>query len=107
MNNNIDYSITASAEYKAYIMALCNLASDYVARIRQQFAAKAYEMYQNETVRKLVLAYGDEYMKLQSSRLFDFEMAAHHPHDNSYLEDTCLNNAGHYAAAIKFFFEIN
>lgn len=107
MNANIDYAVISSPEYKAYMMALCHLASDYVARIRQQFASKAYEMYQDETVRKLVLAYGDEYMKLQSSRLFDFEMAARNPHDDSYLEDTCLNNAGHYAATIKFLFGIN
>ena len=107
MNEINKLSITHSAEYKTYIAALCHLASSYVPEIRRQFASQAFEKYQNETIRSLVLAYGKEWEKLQESRLSDFELAANHPDwDCISLGDSCLNNARSYAEAIKFFFGI-
>ena len=98
--------ITQSDEYKSYLKALCWIAADYVSRIRVQFAEKAFEMYQNETVRKIVLAYGVEHEKLEERRLRDFTFATEHPHSAGSLEDDCLNNARHYAHTIKMLFEI-
>lgn len=100
--------ITQSAEYRTYIAALCRLASQYVPEIRQQYAARAYEMFQNESVRRLVLAYGEERERLEESRLREFLWASEPGREsNTYsLEDTCLNNARHYGEAIRFFFEI-
>ena len=96
--------ITQSEEYKTYIKALCRLASAYIPEIRKQFAAKAFGLYANETIRQLVIEYGKELEKLEESRLRDFTFAVDYPDTEVSLEDTCLNNAGHYAAAIKLFF---
>ena len=103
MTNEI-YEITSSAEYKTYIAALARLASDYVPHIRKQFAAKALENFQNETLRTLVIAYGEEIKKLDADRLQDFEWAAKDPDGVHSLEDSCLNKAKHFAATIKFFY---
>lgn len=98
------YTTTKHPEYNAYIKALCRLASSYVPEIRKQFAAKAVENFQNETLRALVLAYGEETEKLDAARLQDFTWAARDIETAGSLEDTCLNNAKHYAATIKFFY---
>ena len=98
--------ITQSEEYKSYLKSLCWIAEGYVSRIRVQFAQKAFEMYQNETVRKIVLAYGVEHEKLEERRLRDFTFATEHPANEDSLEDDCLNNARHYAQTIKMLFEI-
>ena len=98
--------ITTSAEYKSYLKALCWIAESYVSRIRVQFAQKAFEMYQNETVRKIVLAYGVEHEKLEERRLRDFTFATEHPRNDDSLEDDCLNNARHYALTVKMLFDI-
>ena len=58
MSENERFEIVHCAEYKAYVKALCHLASQYIPEIRRQFAAKAVELFQNETIRRLVLAYG-------------------------------------------------
>lgn len=100
-------TITTSEEYKDYIKALCKLASAYVSRIRVQFAEKAYDKYQDATVRRLVLAYGEEIEKLEESRLQDFRYVSQNGATTpEHLNDTCLNNAKHYAAAIKMLFDI-
>lgn len=97
----------ASAEYKTYIKALCWIAEDYISRIRVQFAEKAFEMYGNETVRKIVMAYAEEHEKLEARRLRDFmNVAEHGACSEESLNDDCLNNARHYAATIKMLFEI-
>lgn len=102
-----DLKITHSEEYKKYIEALCQLASGYVSRIRVQFAEKAYDMYQNETVRRIVLAYGEEIEKLRESRLNDFRFAADFGAvSQDSLEDFPLNNARHYGQTIKMLFDI-
>ena len=102
-----EFKITSSEEYKEYLQALCRLASQYVSRIRVQFAEKAYEMYQNETVRRIVYAYGEEVEKLDSDRYTDFkhvaEFGACTPDS---LNDSCLNNARHYGNTIKMLFDI-
>ena len=100
-------TIEHSEEFASYLEALCTLASQYIVEIRVQYADKAFEMYQNETVRKLVLAYGEEVKKLRESRLSDFKWRARGPEYSVYtLEDTCLNKAHSYADAIKLFFDI-
>lgn len=102
-----DYKITTSEEYKTYIKALCRLSSSYVSWIRVKFAEQAYDMYQNETVRKLVLEYAKEIAKLDDHRLRDFELATRRDDLRAdSLEDWCLNRAGHYSETIKFFFGI-
>lgn len=104
----IDINITKTPEFNAYLEALCRLASDYVPRIRVQFAEKAVEKFQDETIRKLVLAYGEEMKKLDASRLQDFIWRAKEPRVMAHnLEDSCLNKAHSYHDAIKFLFEIN
>lgn len=101
-----DYKITHSDEYKEYMKALCRLACVYVSEIRVQFADKAYEMYQNETVRRIVLKYGKEAEKLDKDRLFDFmHISEYGPRDYG-MPDTCLSNAKHYAATIYMLFDI-
>lgn len=101
------YEIINSEEYKDYLNALCRLASDYVSRIRVQFAEKAYDMYQNETVRRIVYAYGEEMEKLDADRIREFAYVAHFGATTpEHLNDTCLNNARHYAATIKMLFDI-
>ena len=107
MENTIEnLKIIHSAEYKRYIQSLCWIAEDYVPRIRVKFAVKAFEMYQNETVRRIVLAYGDEREKLEKRRLRDFTFASENPDSVWSLEDDCLNNARSYAQTIKMLFEI-
>lgn len=101
--------IKHSEEYKAYLKALCRLASPYVTRIRAQYARKAFEMYQNETVRKIVLAYGEEAEDLDAHRMRDFEFIVDRPDYESAeetLKDWCLNKASSYAETIAFLFEI-
>lgn len=97
-----------SDEYKAYLAALCDLASNYISEIRVQFATKAYEKYQDPTVRRLVLAYGEEVRKLREDRLRDFAWVENHSFVGAdHLHDSCLNNARHYAEAIHLLFDIN
>ena len=104
MSENERFEIIHSAEYKTYTEALCRLASQYIPEIRRQYAAKAVELFKNETIRRLVLAYGEEAKKLESERLREFEWAANYPETAYTLEDSCLNNARHYAEAINLFF---
>lgn len=101
-----------SEEYMNYAKCLSYLASGYVPSIRKKFAAKAQEMYNNETVRKLVLAYGAEYEKKQADFEKEFLWAAQDEpeHTANYseiqFETSCLNKATSYGEALKFFFEI-
>lgn len=100
-------NITNTPEYKAYIAALCRLASQFVPRLRRQFADKAFDLYSDENVRRLVIAYGEEAKKLDEYRLREFSLVAEDPTSCPYeLEDDCLNRAKSYADAIRFFFEI-
>lgn len=99
--------ITHTPEYKTYTAALCRLASQFVPSIRRQFADKALDLYNNESVRRLVIAYGEEAKKLDDYRLRDFELVASHPGEYPHeLNDDCLNRAKSYADAIRLFFEI-
>ena len=98
---------TQTEEYKVYMKSLCKLASHYVSRIRVQFAEKAYEMYQNETIRKLVLEYGKEVEKLEESRLRDFNYVSDYGATTpDSLDDTVLNYSNAYGKAVWFFFGI-
>lgn len=103
-----DYKLTHTEEYEQYLRALCRLASVYVSRIRLQFANKAYEKYQDETTRRIVLAYGEEAKKLDESRFGDFRFAAEYGVNSPLsLEDSCLNHAKQYGATIKMLFDID
>lgn len=107
MEKEQDYKIKNSESYKLYLAALCKLASQYVSSIRVQFAEKAYEMYANETVRKLVLAYGLEVEGLEKDRLRSFRYVSEYGATTpEHLNDSCLNNAHNYGAAIRFLFGI-
>lgn len=101
-----DYKITHSDEYKEYMKALCRLACVYVSEIRVQFADKAYEMYQNETVRRIVLEYGKEAEKLDEDRLRSFRHISEYGPTDYGMPDTCLSNAEHYAKTIYMLFDI-
>lgn len=102
-----DYKILNSEEYAEYLKALCRLASQYVSRIRAQFANKAYDMYQNETVRRIVYAYGEQVEKLDAYRLREFRYACKYGVEKpEFLGDDCLNNAGSYGETIKMLFDI-
>lgn len=102
-----DIHITTSEEYKAYIKALCRLASGYIPKIRVKFAEQAYDKYMDATTRRIVLAYGEEIEELDASRLRDF---SHYAHFGSVgtgpLTDSCLNNAKSYGETIKMLFDI-
>ena len=101
-----DYRITSSDEYKSYMKALCRLACEYVSEIRVQFADKAYDMSQDETVRKIVLEYGKEAEELDKDRLMDFRHISEFGPNEYGMRDTCLNNARHYAKTIYMLFDI-
>ena len=107
MENKQDWKTTHSDEYREYLTALCTLASRYVVRIRKQFCQKAYEKYQDETTRRIVLEYGKEQKKLVERRIsnFIYEAAKEEPTDG-FLEDDILNHAGSYAETIYMLFEI-
>lgn len=109
MNQKVeqDYAIINSEEYKEYLKALCKLASRWVSKIRVQFAEKAYEMYLDKTVRRIVMAYGNECDKLQKDRFREFSFASHFGATTpDQLKDTCLNNAEHYAKTLMMLFDI-
>lgn len=104
-----EMSIKHSEEYQTYLKALCRWASQYVTRIRAQYARKAFKMYQNETVRRIVLAYGEEAEDLDKHRLHDFDFIADHPEwetAETALEDWCLSKASSYGQTIALLFEI-
>lgn len=108
MRKEQDYKITSSEEYKTYMKALCRLASGYVPRIRVQFAAKAYEKYQDETTRRIVLAYGEESEKHDEYLLRHFTLASEYETPEVHIvENDILNNARHYASTIKMLFDIH
>ena len=77
---------------------------------------KAFDMYQDETVRKLVLAYGEEAEKLDEDRFNDFCRAdenfdedfygKYNVDPKTYLKDSCLIYAGEYAQALFYLFGI-
>lgn len=108
MRKDQDYKITQSEEYKTYMKALCRLACDYVPRIRVQFAAKAYEKYQDETTRRIVLAYGEASEEHDEYLLRHFTWASDDETPNEHdVENDILNNARHYASTIKMLFDIH
>lgn len=99
--------ITQSDEYKDYLQALCWLASGYVSRIRVQFAERAFEKFADPSIRRLVLAYGEEHEKLEQSRLRDFrDVSENGAATPEGLNDSCLNRAKSYGDAISMFFDI-
>ena len=108
--------IRNSEEYKTYMKALCRMASRWVPEIQIQYAQKAFEKYQDESIRKLVLAYGEEAEKLDEDRFRDFCSADRYFDDNffeeynvdpkTYLKDSCLIHASEYAQAVFFLFDI-
>ena len=107
MLNHEFYELSNTEEFNTYLEALCHLASRYVERIRKQFAEKAVEMYHNETVRQIVLAYSEEYKKLEEDRLRDFRWVASRPENDYTLDDSCLNKSKSYADTIWFLFGID
>lgn len=110
------WEVRKTDEYKTYMKALCRLASRWVPEIRIQYAQKAFDMYQDETVRKLVLAYGEEWEKLDADRFHDFCRADENFDEDfygnynvdpkTYLKDSCLIYAGEYAQALFYLFGI-
>ena len=106
--NGQDLSITLSEEYKQYIEILSDLSSHWVPSIRLQFAKKAYNCYQDPSIRKLVFAYGEDAVKRRRERYRQFEFAAEwHDCDESYLEDSnCLIHDSEYRRALFLLFEI-
>ena len=110
MTDHEIYTTTQSPEYAPYMKALCRLASVYVPRIRRQFAEQALEKFQNETVRALVLAYGEEVEKRDAELLSDFQWVARYNGTGSAecytLETSCLNHAEHYGETLKLLFNI-
>lgn len=101
------FRITHTEEYKAYLKALCRMASKWVPEIRVQYARKAYEMYADETVRRIVLEYGKEVEKLDEDRLRDFRFVSENPDFGpNHLEDSCLNHSGDYAQTVFMLFDI-
>ena len=100
--------IMHSEDYKDYLQALCWVSEEFVPRIRVQFAEKAFEMFADETVRKIVLACGEEYKKLKATRLRDFVSVSEHGAFSEYsLTDDCLNHFKDYAATVYMLFEIH
>ena len=107
MNDTERFQITRTEEYKQYMKALCRLASGYVSRIRVQFAEKAFDKYQDATIRRIVLAYGEQIEKLDAQRLRDFETVSENGATTpECLEDSCLNYASDYGHTIKMLFDI-
>ena len=106
--NGQDLKITLSQEYKDYLAILSELSSCWVSRIRMQFARKAYNMYQDETIRKLVFAYGEEHKKREDERIRQFSFAAEWlDRDDDYLRDShCLIHDEEYRQTLYFLFEI-
>lgn len=101
-----EQKIFHSEEYAAYLETLCKIASRYISRIRVQYAAKAWEMFQNETVRRIVSEYAKELEELERHRLMDFKSASEHEVSESHCEDWCLSKATSYADTIHLLFDI-
>ena len=100
--------IIQTEEYKAYLKALCRLSSGYVSRIRVQFAERAFDKYQDATIRRIVLAYGEEIEELDEYRYRHFVYVSQHGAVTpESLTDDVLNHAQHYGATIKMLFEIS
>jgi hypothetical protein len=105
INDTEALKIIQDDEYKLYMKALCWIASQYVSKIRVQFAKKAFEMYKDETVRKIVLAAGIEHDKLEASRLRNFiHVAEYGACTDESLTDDCLNCFSDYANTVKMLF---
>ena len=108
INDSEARKIVLDDMYKLYMKSLCWIASQYVSRIRVQFAEKAFEMYKDETVRKIVLAAGVEHDKLEARRLRDFNHVAEYGAcSDESLNDDCLNHYSDYAHTVKMLFGID
>lgn len=107
--NSLYYEASKDPQFEEYISALCNLAATYVSRIRKQFADKAVEKFQDPTIRKLVLAYGEEVKKQNEYRLQQFRSDARwRKSEADRLDDDHLLIHDHeYAKAIWFLFDID
>lgn len=107
-----EISVLLSEEYKQYIEALSDCACYYVERIRVQFAEKAYQNYFNETIKKLVLAYGEQAEKLRKERARDFAFAVEYFEDYAdegktvHIDDSCINKTKSYREALYLLFDI-
>lgn len=102
---------TQSPEYRQYLKSLARMASHWVPKIRLQYAEKAYEMYQDPTVRKIISAYQAEIDKLDDDLYRGFLNASEYPDypDNlklCHMETSCLNHAADYAQTIFLLFGI-
>lgn len=104
-----DWEILRSEEYQNYIDALSRLASHWVPRIRIQFAEKALEKFKDETIRRIVLEYGKESVKLEKYMVRDFMRVSEYG-VTDYLKENigcdCLNHASDYRQTAYMLFDI-
>ena len=101
--------ITSSEEYQDYLKALFDLAWGYIPQIRKQFADRAYEKYQDETTRRIVLAYGKEREEAKDRIFRQFQNVSKYDDWSSEefnYEVSCLNMAASYGNTIKMLFDI-
>lgn len=100
--------VCKSPEWNSYLAALEKLSVPYIASIRRKFAVRAYRMFKNEAVRRLVIEYGKEHDSNKATRRCEFFAMARDPmrNDSNLEGDSCINNASAYADAIKFMFGI-
>ena len=107
--DSLYYEASKDPQFEEYISALCNLAATYVSRIRKQFADKAVEKFQDATIRKLVLAYGEEVKKQNEYRLRQFKYEARWGENeaNRLNDDHLLIHDQEYEKAIYFLFDID
>lgn len=104
-----DWKILRSEEYKNYITALARLSSEWVPRIRIQFAEKALEKFKDETTRRIVLEFGKEIVKLDAFAVDDFMYVSEYGADDYRRERIgydCLNHASDYRQTAKLLFDI-
>ena len=104
-----DWKILRSEEYKNYIAALARLSSEWVPRIRIQFAEKALEKFKDKTIRRIVLEFGKEIVKLDNFTVDDFMYVSEYGADDYRRERIgcdCLNHASEYRRTAYMLFDI-
>lgn len=101
--------IMRTPEFEIYLKGLSRLAFNYIPSIRAKLLSKALEMYHDPAVVRLVNQYYTEQQKLEADLFGAFrnELIFGEPEGyEAHLEDSCLNNAKHYHAAIMMLFDV-
>jgi hypothetical protein len=90
-----DIEIISTKEFKEFIEDLAYFANNYITKIRRQLTENAFEIYQNETVKKMLHEYRVLAEKDLKDLIYGMQHQIENPDSNCNLDS--LSGANHYS----------